>query len=476
MYVFLDPNARVPLYLQLYEAIKREIESGRLRAGEKLPSIRALAQELKVSKQTVDTALQQLLAEGYVESRPRSGLYVLPIDEEWRSATSPPPSAPLATFPDEADIDFYYGAIDLEKFPLKIWKRCLTSAADSLSEEVFYYGNRQGDLFLREEIRKHVFQARGIACTVEQIFICSGTVQSIHFLTRLLQLSNQRVAMEDPGYAKVRYALRERLCKVIPIPLEEDGICLAELQQSGAKAVYVTPSHQFPLGMVLPIRKRLELLRWAEEHGSFIFEDDYDSEFRYMGKPIPSLKSLDTSDRVIYCGTFSKNFLPALRCSYVILPEKLAEKGRESLEYLTQSCSPLLQRALALFMRDGHFAKHVRRMKAAYQAKHKTLMKAVQENLGERVEIIGQKAGLHILLDIGDRNAEDLTRRAKQKGVRIYSPARHWAGEHPGSYVMLGFGGLSEKQIQEGIRIFAEVFAQAEACSKFSRRKRMEKE
>ena len=458
MYIFLDPKQADPLYVQLYEAVKREIESGHLRPGERLPSIRQLSQELKVSKQTVDTAWQQLLAEGYVESRPRSGLFVLPLDEEFRNVVPPLPPAPPASPPSGVAVDFYYGAVDRQKFPLKTWKRCLLAAMDSRSEEVLYYGNGQGDLPLREEIRKYVFQARGIVCTTEQIFICGGTPQSIHFISRLLDLQNQPVAMEEPGYVKVRSAWLEHQCNIMPISLEEDGISLRELQYSGAKAVYVTPSHQFPLGMVLPIRKRMELLRWANEHESFILEDDYDSEFRYMGKPIPSLKSLDTSDRVIYCGTFSKNFLPAVRCSYVILPEKLVEKGRSSLEQSTQSCSPILQRALAVFMRDGHFEKHVRRMKAAYQGKHKTMMKAVQECLGDRAEIIGQRAGLHILLGVEGNTVEDLIMQAMQKGVRIYSPAKHWVRQPSVPYVMLGFGGLSEQQIQKGIRTLTEVF------------------
>lgn len=450
---FFKNDESKALYIQLYEYLKLEIKSGRLKVGEKLPSIRTLAFELKVSKQTIDSAYQQLLAEGYVESRPRSGLFVLPMEEISQTITTP--SSPTITTDDKSKIlvDFYYGAIDKTKFPLKTWKRCIGDALESSLNEVYFYGDRQGDIILREEIRKYVTKARGIECSTEQIFICSGTQQSIHLIAQILELHNYQVAIENPGYSEVRSVLEKYRCQVTPISLEEDGISIEELQKSKAKAVYVTPSHQFPLGMVLPINKRLKLLTWAKEHSSFIVEDDYDSEFRYIGQPIPSLKSLDESDRVIYCGTFSKNFLPAARCSYIILPESLVSKGKNTIEQSSQSCSPIIQRALAIFMREGFFEKHVRRMKVTYQAKHKALLEAINKQIGDNGEIIGQRAGLHILLNLKSRRTEEIIQQASDKGIRIYSPSQHWFENKNVPYIMLGFGGLTEQQIIDGIKV-----------------------
>ncbi|BDH61665.1 GntR family transcriptional regulator [Lysinibacillus sp. PLM2] len=446
-----------PLYMQLYEYLKLEIQSGRLNAGEKLPSIRSLALDLKVSKQTIDSAYQQLLAEGYIESRPKKGLYVLPIDELYTSKVK----STSFSAPDNSNsklfVDFYYGAIDQRKFPLKTWKRCLNDAMERDLDEVFLYGNRQGDTLLREEIRKYVFKARGIQCSIDQIFISSGTQQSIHFISRVLDLNNKKVAIEDPGYAEVRSVLIDERCQITPIPLEDDGISISELQKSNAEAVYVTPSHQFPLGMVLPISKRIQLLSWAKETSSYIIEDDYDSEFRYIGQPIPSLKSLDQSERVIYCGTFSKNFLPAARCSYVILPENLISKGKSSIEQYSQSCSPIIQRALAIFMEEGYFEKHVRRMKVTYQSKHKVLIQAITQYMEGKVDIIGQRAGLHIVLNLKNMKPADVISDAEALGIKIYSPHQHWFNEKMFPCIMLGFGGLTEQQIKEGIELIANL-------------------
>ncbi|MEK9198511.1 PLP-dependent aminotransferase family protein [Ureibacillus sp. 179-F W5.1 NHS] len=457
MAFFFKNDESKALYIQLYEYLKLEIKSGRLKVGEKLPSIRSLAFELKVSKQTIDSAYQQLLAEGYVESRPRSGLFLLPMEEISQTITAPHSSRITTDFKSKFLVDFYYGAIDKTKFPLKTWKRCISDALESSLNEVYFYGDRQGDIILREEIRKYVSKARGIQCSTEQIFICSGTQQSINLISQILELHDQQVAIENPGYSEVRSVLEKYNCQLTPISLEEDGISIEELQKSKAKAVYVTPSHQFPLGMVLPINKRLKLLTWAKEHSSFIVEDDYDSEFRYIGQLIPSLKSLDEFDRVIYCGTFSKNFLPAARCSYIILPENLVSKGENTIEQSSQSCSPIIQRALAIFMREGFFEKHVRRMKVAYQAKHKALIEAVNNYIGENVEIIGQKAGLHILLHLKGSTPEEVIQQASKEGIRIYSPLQHWFNNETVPYIMLGFGNLTEQQIIEGIKVIGDL-------------------
>ena len=327
-------------------------------------------------------------------------------------------------------------------------------ASDGGDLNCLQYGEPEGDLHLREEIKKYVAHSRGVSCTVNQIFISNGTQSSVAFLIQLLKLMNQPVLFENPGYNEVRNVFQNSNCDIISLPIEHDGVCVSILNNYKAKLLYVTPSHQFPLGSILSIQKRYDLLKWAELQDSYIIEDDYNSEFRYLGKPIPSLKSLDQLERVIYLGTFSKSLLPAVRCSYMILPDSLVTRGITMINQQTQNCSPILQRAIAIFMREGFFEKHVRRMKTTYQKKQQLLIKNIKERLREEVEIIGQQGGLHILLRLKNMDAETLINRARKAGVKIYSTQKYWmkSSKQPNNrYIMLGFGGLSNEEIVTGI-------------------------
>ncbi|WP_256759396.1 PLP-dependent aminotransferase family protein [Cohnella sp. WQ 127256] len=454
----IDKQSDIPVYKQLYTYIRQEIEAGALRENERLPSIRQLSAHLVLSKNTVETAYQQLHAEGYVESKPRSGMHVVPIERiELTTAAmqmSDKETKPLQN-PDlnnQPLFDFQYGDVDLDSFPLKIWKKCLVDALQHDSYEIFGYGDPQGNGELREQLVKYVYQSRGVVCSSSQVFLCSGTQQAISLLCQLLPLS-QRVAMEEPGYDGVRTVLANHGRDIQPIPLETDGIEVNSLRQQSVKAVYVTPSHQFPLGSVLSAQKRSKLLQWAYEVEGLIIEDDYDSEFRYQGQPIPALKAMDIGDRVIYLGTFSKSFLPAVRMSYLVLPEQMAISFRKALAPYSQSVSPLLQKAMLLFMREGHYERHIRKMRKLYQTRHRALLKAIQQHMGHRVEVIGQKAGLHMLLDVRNHDNRDLIKLALQHGVKVYSPNHHWMNPShvPSSYVMLGFGGMNDKKVEEGV-------------------------
>ncbi|MBO9598681.1 MAG: PLP-dependent aminotransferase family protein, partial [Cohnella sp.] len=315
----LDKASEQPLYLQLYAYIRGEIEAGTIPAGTKLPAILALSAHLKVSKNTVETAYQQLIAEGYAESRSRSGLFALQIEEppvappsgkreeppEGRRAAALPPPASSDTV--GMTFDFRYGDVEMERFPMGAWRRCLLEALnDSNPRRVLDYGHPQGEAELRSEIASYLYQSRGVRCTAHQIVICAGTQHSVSMLCQLIPLRGTRVALEDPGYNGVRISLSGHGCELVHVPLDADGIQVDRLYDSDASAVYVTPSHQFPLGMVLPIQRRNKLLQWANERNGLIIEDDYDSEFRYVGQPIPALKALDHNDRVIYMGTLSK--------------------------------------------------------------------------------------------------------------------------------------------------------------------------
>lgn len=463
----LDKRSDIPLYLQLYGYIKHEIETGALRENTRLPSIRRLSAYLKLSKNTVETAYQQLIAEGYAESRQRSGLYV--VAPEWPAGAeviSPrPPEQTVSRMSISSGVpirfDFRYGDIALSHFPVRQWSRCLAKAVAVEPQEALLYGHPEGNGELRTEIAAYLRQSRGVICSPDQLFICSGTQNSVSMLCQLLPLSGQRIAMEEPGYRGVRTVFLNHGCDLVPIPLDPDGLQTESLRTAAAKAVYVTPSHQYPMGMVLPIHKRNKLLQWAHEQDALIIEDDYDSEFRYVGQPIPALKALDGEGRVIYMGTFSKSFLPSARLSYLVLPEPLTGTYRRGIANYSPSASPLLQQAMLLFMREGHFERHVRRMRRLYQTRHRALLAAIHKHLGDTVEIIGQKAGLHLLLNVKNRESSDLIAQAARYGVKVYSPLDHWHDPRrgPSSCIILGFGGLDEAEIEAGIAKLAEAWA-----------------
>jgi GntR family transcriptional regulator/MocR family aminotransferase len=457
----LDRQGRKnPLYVQLYSYIKEQIQSGSISEGVKLPSIRQLSQYLKISKNTVETAYQQLLAEGYIESKTRNGLCVLALEK----VSLENPRALIGSIQSRTEnayrYDFVYGDIDLNRFPLSTWKRCMMDSLSKESNALLKYGHPQGEPELRLQIAQYLFQSRGISCHPDQILICSGTQHSISMLVQLLSLGGQNVGMENPGYNGVRTVFSNHGCTIRPISIEQDGLNVEELQLVNIKAAYVTPSHQFPLGMVLSIQKRMKLLQWAAHNDAIIIEDDYDSEFRYIGQPIPSLKALDTGERVVYLGTFSKSFLPAARLSYMVVPTAMMEKLNEVLLVYNQPASPIIQQAVFLFMDRGHFAGHIRKMRRLYQAKHKTFIGAIQRYMGDRVNIIGHKSGLHILLDIKQRDSMELIELAARNGVKVYSPKLHWMEPEkcPSSYVLLGFGGLSEEEIEEGIALLSSTW------------------
>jgi len=469
---FINKEESSPIYLQLYHYFREQIESGRLASEAKLPSIRQLSQTLNISKNTVELAYQQLVAEGYIEGKEKKGYFVLKLDpfdfKHEPDLISSDASKNKELQKEKTFIDFHYGDIELSRFPIKSWKKCLIDALKDPNQEVYSYGNRQGHKGLREEIAKYLFQARGVQCSANQIILTAGTQLAIQLLCQLLSLRNTKVAMENPGYDGVRRTFESQHCEIVPISLEEDGIHMEELEKVSASCAYVTPSHQFPMGMVLPIHKRIKLLQWAQKHSSYIIEDDYDSEFRYQGQPIPSLKSLDTNGNVIYLGTFSKSFLPAARVSYVVLPDDLMKRFQAEFSFYNQSVSPLIQEALFLFMRNGHFSRHIRKMRTIYQAKQQVLLEAIDKFL-TGVTVIGQKAGLHLLLECGKVDARKLLKQAETLGVKIYLTKQYWLGESPHSNqsIIMGYGGLTEEEIQIGIQKLAMALKQAGRPSKF---------
>jgi GntR family transcriptional regulator/MocR family aminotransferase len=468
----LREDRKVPYYMQLYLHFSQEIKSKQIPSGTRLPAIRRLSEHLRISRNTVEAAYLQLISEGYVESRPRSGLYVIELEEDFslseeqtKQAKKRKAAADLKSVsPDIPAIhyDLRNGTTDLKHFPFSVWNRLTYQTMQEYSRHLSSYGDPQGELSLRFQLSKYLHVSRGVHCSPEQIIVGAGTQHLLLLLGQLLGTERQSVAVEEPGYNGAKAIFTQLNFQMTPIPLDEDGINLELLKRSGAKLVYVTPSHQFPFGMILPVQKRLKLLQWAAENEGLIIEDDYDSEFRYHGRPIPALQGLDTKGSVIYMGTFSKSLMSAIRISYMVLPESLLEIFNGIKHLLEPTASLIHSNTLERFMVEGWWEKHLRRMKNVYQKKHVHLLSAIVHYLGTRVRVIGQNSGLHIVLEVLNGLSEsELIRTAEAKGVKVYSTSKFWIAPDTQSVprVLLGFGELSEIELEESIRLLQEAWA-----------------
>ncbi|MBD8500864.1 PLP-dependent aminotransferase family protein [Paenibacillus arenosi] len=456
--ILLDGRSEDPLYTQLYQYIKTEILSGKLAAQTRLPSIRALSSHLHISRNTVDLAYQQLIAEGYVQSRPRSGLYVIDLELETLSSSySSSMNMPKASVQERSAIqyDFRYGDVDAEHFPFSTWRKLSNQSLQMNQQMLVSYGDPIGELGLRNEIANYLHGSRGVNSSPDQIIIGAGIQYLLGIVAGLLGAAINSIAMEEPGYDGARTIFQHNGLPVHPIPLDEDGLNIQKLYESKSRIVYITPSHQFPHGMVMPLAKRMQLLKWAADMNGIIIEDDYDSEFRYVGKPIPSLQGMDTHQRTVYLGTFSKCLLPSLRTAYMVLPPALLELHKKhNYRLYDQTVSQLQQKTLELFMSNGHWEAHIRKMRKVYRQKQMTLISTIKKLMGNQATIIGQDAGLHILLRVHNGMDElELIQTAEKVGVRVYPVSPFWT--HPTqaerSMVQIGFGGLSNEDIITGV-------------------------
>ncbi|GKU80078.1 PLP-dependent aminotransferase family protein [Paenibacillus sp. L3-i20] len=459
MTVLFNENDGESLYSQLYQHIKKEILNGKLAAKTRLPSIRSLSSHLHISRNTVDLAYQQLLAEGYVQSRPRSGLYVNDLELETlpllhlNNMTSLNIDVPNST---SIHYDFRYGDIDADHFPFATWRKLSNQSLHQNQLELCSYGDPLGEPGLRLEIANYLHSSRGVNCSPDQIMVGAGIQYLLGVLSGLLGANNNdSIAMEDPGYDGARTIFQHNGLKIHPIPLDDDGLNLHKLYDSTSRIVYITPSHQFPYGMVMPLAKRMQLLKWAKDENGIIIEDDYDSEFRYVGKPIPSLQGLDTSRRTVYLGTFSKCLLPSLRIAYMVLPPALLDiHSKIGYQLYDQTVSRFHQKTLEMFMRNGHWEAHIRKMRNVYRQKQTTLVSNIQTMFGSKATIIGQDAGLHILLRVHNGMDENtLIQTAESEGTRVYPVSQFWAQRTAAesSMVQIGFGGLNNEDIVKGV-------------------------
>lgn len=482
--IVVDSTSPVPLTQQVYEELRQLILSGKLQAGEKIPSSRALAEHLGISRPTVTEAFEQLLAEGYVQARHGSGTFVskdLPdgkktVKSSRQRLSSKTPRLQLSKYGrsiearpatprslPECEISFYYGRPAFEEFPLGEWARSLWRHARLPDIRTMdYASDARGHASLRQAIAEFVHRHRGIECNAGQVLVAMGLQQALDLVTRLHVEPGDTVVVENPSYPGAWDTFTAHGGELLPVPVDESGLIVDRLPDAKTrecKLVYLTPSHQFPTGAVLSLARRLELLAWAARAGALIFEDDYDSEYRYEGRPIQALKALDQHGSVIYVGNFNQVMFPGLNLCYLILPEHLVELY-ESARWLAGEQLPVqVQAAVASFMQDGHLDRHIRRLRALYGERRQTLLDALSRHLGKRVSVSGDNAGVFVLARFTTKLSDRaIIEAASKTGVGLISTKDFYLGPAHGKEFILGYGNLTARQVEEGVRRLARVF------------------
>lgn len=461
--IYIQKNSNYPIYLQIYCKIKEDIEQGNIVHGERLPGIRTLAQTLGIARNTVNRAYAQLAVEGYIQSKHGSGFLVLDTANKvtkmnyvQQDTTSSSMEISELNQP-VSPYDFQYGELSYEQFPFKLWRKYISQILLSPQKEVVnQYPDKQGDLLLRQEIKKHLHRSRGMVCCEEQIIVGCGLHYSLDILCKLLAKENNTIAMEEPGYNGARDVFINNNYNLHLLPASKDGLIISSIYHSGACAAYVTPSHQFPYGTVMPISQRKELLNWANANDAYIIEDDYDSELRYDANPVPALHSLDAHDRTIYIGTFSKSLSPSLRVNYMVLPVQMLTMYCSLFRSYNSPVSWLTQRALAAYMRDENYERHIRKMCLTYKRRHDVFIQEATKMFGNKVILHGRGAGLHFVLEFPDGEEQDwLIKQAEKVGVKAYPMIPFWNDQNacPQNMLFTGYSLLSEQQIREGIAL-----------------------
>ncbi|MEW6711563.1 MAG: PLP-dependent aminotransferase family protein [Candidatus Riflebacteria bacterium] len=448
-------NSDLPLYQQLYHHFKTEISSGRLSFGTRLPSKKQLETSLNVSQTTIETAYSQLQAEGYIESVARRGFFVAARDELSEFAKAEPINREKEgkPIPVKWTFDFSPGQIDTTGFPFQQWRKLYRQAIDFDNRHQLMLGCATGEPELREQIRKYLYESRGVVCQANQIIIGAGIEQLLPQLVILLGPKTV-FGIENPGYPLTRHVLDSYQRVSILIDVDDEGADVNHLETTSISTMYVTPSHQFPIGSIMSVNRRVRLLNWAARKVErYIIEDDYDSEFRYFGRPIPSLYSMSEGQKVIYLSTFSKSLMPSLRIGYMVLPPQLLERYRKEFSHYASCVSRIDQNILASFMDSCGFARHLNKMRNSYRKKVEIILNKLNET-DRTFNISGETAGLHMLLNFPETTCEkSLIEAAASQGIRVCGLSRfyHEAAETQKPGIVLGFGNLSEDELSEGL-------------------------
>lgn len=479
----LSTAASVPLYRQIYGALRDDILEGRLAPGQRLAATRVLASDLGVSRKTVLEAHDQLFAEGYLERRVGAGTFVSSeLPDELLQApptrplvsgeVTPPPISQRALEVDalgtpvdaEATVPFRPGIPDLRSFPFQVWTRLATTAAGALDASSASYAATAGRSPLRSAIAEHLYRSRGVACEPENVIIVLGSQQGFDLTFRTLLDPGDEVLVEDPGYMGLRSALRSAGARIVPVPVDEEGIKIDHgcRNTPRARLACVTPSHQYPAGPVLCLKRRLRLLEWARQADAWVLEDDYDSEYRYSSRPLAALRSLDTDGRVIYLGTFSKVLFPGLRLGYLVVPSALVGPF-SSMHSTSIRQAPVLEQDIATrFLEEGHFATHLRRMRMVYKTRQDALVDALRRHADRWVEVRPDEAGSHLVGWLPPGTDDQAVAAAAREAGLVTPALSSFSLEHrmrPG--LVLGYGAFDEHTIEDGVDRLAEVLRRA---------------
>lgn len=463
IHIELEQKSGKTLYEQIYEYIREEIRKGNLLQDERLPSARFLSDYLQVSRTTVDMAYSQLVAEGYLIARPKRGYFVSDVRELYNTGMQDEYAKTEPTRREEDPgwrYDFSPNAIDMSQFPYATWKKITKNIMVDARSYMFALGEPQGDMELRRTICRYLHGSRGVNCDPEQVIVGAGNDFLLLLLEKILG-RHMHVAMENPTYIRAYKIFRSFAYPISLIPMDQKGMRVDKLEESGAKLAYVMPSRQYPTGVSMPIGRRMELLRWAEaDQERYLIEDDYDSEFRYKGKPLPSLQASDRMGRVIYIGTFSKAIAPAIRVSYMVLPYPLLERYRRECGFFSSTVSRIDQTILNEFISDGYFERYLNKMRKLYRVKHDLLLGELKD-FEEYFTVSGENAGLHVLLtDRKGRSESVLEQAAAEADVKVYGMGAFYMEEVNDipAIMILGYGGLSSEEIEEGISILKKVW------------------
>lgn len=456
----LNGGERKNLYEQIYEYIREEIRQGRIRCGERLPATRLLAKQLDVSRSTAQMAYEQLLSEGYIESVPCRGYFVCEMEELYHLEQGLRMSEERAEEKTKHYLyDFTPNGIDLEHFPCATWRKLSREVLQDDQKELFHLGDPKGEYALRKAISSYLHQARGVNAHPSQIVIGAGNDYLQMLLSRMIG-TDLKVAMESPTYRHAYDIFRSLGYECCTVPMDQYGMDVRGLRESQAEIAYVMPSHQYPMGTVMPVKRRQQLLNWASEREErYIIEDDYDSEFRYIGKPIPSLQGSDVHQSVIYIGTFSKSIAPSVRISYLVLPSVLLSKYEQVGRKFSCTVSRTDQKMLQLFMERGYFERHLNKMRTIYKNKHDVLLAEVKKM--DRIgKVLGERSGVHILLQMNEKWSEqELVVRAGRAGVKVYPLSDYCIDDRVYEpTILLGYATMTEEKIQKAVKILAEVW------------------
>lgn len=483
MFIQLDKSG--PVYQQVYHALRQAILEGVLTAGQKMPSTRLLSSENSVSRNTVVMAYDQLIAEGYVETRVGAGTFVAANIPAQRITAKPNAivrkagglnprlsgygrrvlanyAGARSASDQKLDVDFRYGAINPDDFPLDIWRRIVLRKLKRSQVDWLQYSDPAGFKPLRTAICNHIKQHRAIDTASNRIVIVNGSQQAFDILGRILLNDGDAAAIEEPGYAGARRSLEATGAKIEYIPLDEGGIDIEKLAQCAhtPKLVYVTPSHQFPTGSIMKLSQRLAILEWAAKSKAYLIEDDYDSEFHFDNRPIEAIHALDAGNSVIYVGTFSKTLFPALRLGYVVLPEQLVQPFLAARSLIDRHSPTIMQEVLADFISDGHYERHVWKIRTKLSKRRATLMRELRTALGSDVILEGANAGLHSLVwfpGLKPAAASEIITEVSRAGVGVYPIEPYFRKGPPFAGLLLGYGSVEERKISKGVAVIADI-------------------